>query len=83
MVTPINYYGQTKINIIADDVLYENGDKGSCVMGMKITFKGMTIAHQIAQGSLTNELFFNKVIEYFVELGYDCDDFRINYGRMD
>jgi len=81
--SPISANGQRMITNIAESIIDVHGDKGSCVMGMKLKFKGMVIAGQIAQGSLTNEYFFDAVIDGFEERGYNRYDFTIDYGRMD
>jgi hypothetical protein len=81
-LSPLNSDGQNAINSIANIVCDVHGDIGSCVMGMSLSYEGVTIAKQIAQGSLTNEYFFNAIIEYFTERGV-ANKFKIQWGRMD
>ena len=59
------------------------GDKGTCVMGMKLHYNGKQIADQICQGSLTNEEFFKRVIEHYVSEGKYREQFHIEHGMMD
>jgi hypothetical protein len=80
---PITEGGQNYIYAIGEAIVEQHGDKGSCVMGMKLLWKGMTCAYQIAQGSLTNEYFFNAVIDGFEERGFDRNDFTIDFGKLD
>ncbi len=52
-------------------ILKEVGDKGTCVIGMRLIYKSVPVAEQIAQGSITNELYFDEVKGRLVEeLGY-------------
>tara|TARA_R110000765_G_scaffold239936_1_gene342440 strand:+ start:476 stop:1030 length:555 start_codon:yes stop_codon:yes gene_type:complete len=80
-----NYWDEQKDNIsaIARGIIALYGDKGSCVMGMKLSYNGKQIADQICQGSLTNEKFFNQVIEHYVSEGKDKEQFHIEHGMMD
>ena len=80
-----NYWDEQKENLVAigTQIAFEFGDKGSCVMGMKLHYNGIQIADQISQGSLTNEKFFKRVIEHYVSKGKDEEQFHIEYGRMD
>ena len=60
------------------------GDKGSCVMGMKLTYQNETIQNQICQGSVTNQLAFMNIIQHFTDVHkLRFEDFTIQYGRMD
>lgn len=80
-----NYWDEQKENLVAigRQIAFEFGDKGSCVMGMKLHYNGIQIADQISQGSLTNEEYFKRVIEHYVSEGKDEEQFHIEYGRMD
>lgn len=67
-----------------DKILREVGDKGTCVMGMGLRYNGATIATQIAQGSITNELYFEEVKSRLIaEKNYEESRFSIEWGRMD
>ena len=80
-----NYWDEQKgqINKIFGEVWDDMDDQGSCVMGMKLHYNGKQIADQICQGSLTNEKFFNQVIEHYVSEGKDKEQFHIEHGMMD
>lgn len=80
---PYSENGQQIIKQIAKATLDIHGDQGSCVMGMRLKWRGIAVAHQICQGSLTNEYFFQAVIDAYMEMGFDTDAFSIEYGRMD
>jgi len=82
-INPYSENGQLYIQQIGRNCLEIYGDKGTCVMGMRLKWRGIAIASQIAQGSLTNEYFFDAVIDAFIERGYAPDSFSIEYGRMD
>jgi hypothetical protein len=63
---------------------YRGQDVGSCVLGMKLSYKKRLIVDQFAQGSVTNELYFDEVKKKLIEmLNFDSNSFVINYGRMD
>ena len=81
--SPLSETGQSLINATASATLDVHGDKGTCVMGMKLKFRGIQVARQIAQGSVTNEYFFMACIDLFEELGYARCDFTISNGYMD
>lgn len=80
---PMTKGGQNYINSIGEAIVEQHGDKGSCVMGMKLKWNGMICAYQIVQGSITNEYFFNAVIDGFEERGFDRNDFTIDFGKLD
>lgn len=82
-MNPYSENGQLYIQQIGRACLEIHGDKGTCVMGMRLKWRGIAIASQIAQGSLTNEYFFQAVIDAYMVKGYDPDNFSIDYGRMD
>lgn len=81
-LSPLDSDGQNVINSISNIVYLKHGDIGTCVMGMSLSYDGVTIANQITQGSLTNEYFFKAIIAYFTERGV-ADKFKIQWGRMD
>lgn len=65
-------------------IMKETGDKGTCVGGMKLKYNRYPIADQIAQGSITNELYFDEVKSRLVnELQYESTGFSIEWGWMD
>jgi len=65
-------------------VMKEHGDKGSCVLGMKLLYNRYPIATQIAQGSLTCEYYFEEVKQQLIEkLDYLESGFSIEWGRID
>jgi len=67
-----------------EKILREVGDKGTCVMGMALRYNGATVATQIAQGSITNELYFDEVKSRLIaEKNYEESRFSIEWGRMD
>lgn len=67
-----------------EKILREVGDKGTCVMGMALHYNGATVATQIAQGSITNELYFDEVKSRLIaEKNYEESRFSIEWGRMD
>lgn len=69
---------------IALKTLSTEGDKGSCVMGMKLTYQNDTIQKQICQGSVTNQVAFMNIIQHFTDVHkLRFEDFTIQYGRMD
>lgn len=81
--SPLSENGQLLINAIGRAMVDVHGDKGTSVMGMKLKFRGIQVARQIVQGSVTNEYFFMSVIDAFEERGYAREDFTIDNGRMD
>jgi len=81
--SPYSNSGQLLINAIGRAMVDVHGDKGTSVMGMKLKFRGIEVARQIVQGSVTNDIFFMSVIDAFEERGYAREDFTIFNGYMD
>ena len=81
--SPFSESGQLLINAIGRAMVDVHGDKGTSVMGMKLKYRGVEVARQIVQGSLTNDIFFMSVIDAFEERGYAREDFTIFNGYMD
>lgn len=69
---------------IAAEVLAEIGDSGTCVGGMKLYFRKVLIAEGIAQGSLTNYEYFERVTDNFIKFaGASKADFTTDEGWID
>lgn len=81
--TPMTQGGQNYTKAVAMMARHEAGDRGTCVMGMNLKWRGMTICRQLVQGSLSNEFIFDCIIDSWVHRGMDRADFTIDYGRMD
>lgn len=81
--SPFSESGQLLINAIGRAMVDVHGDKGTSVMGMKLKYRGVDVARQIVQGSVTNDIFFMSVIDAFEERGYAREDFTIFNGYMD
>ena len=81
--SPLSENGQLLINAIGRAMIDVHGDKGTCVMGMKLKFRGIEVVRQIVQGSVTNDYFFMSVIDAFEERGYAREDFKVFNGYMD
>lgn len=64
---------------------FGGNDEGTCVMGMELWLNGTLLASQIAQGSVTNERYFNYIISASCAMipGLDRDDFKIKWGWTD
>lgn len=76
---------ENKISIsdIRRAVLDEMGDQGTCVAGMKLRYEGRFIDDQIVQGSVTNEVYFQRIKEAMIAQGANESKFEIEYGWMD
>ena len=73
----------TEANNVSELAYSLFGDKGSCVMGMQLLYKGVKVANQSVQGSISTELFFNEVMDRAVQkFGANYNDFVTVHGRM-
>lgn len=74
----------TEANEMASMAYALFGDKGSCVMGMSLSYKGTPIAVQQVQGATSTQEFFNEIIDLGVEkYGMEEGCFITFHGRMD
>lgn len=77
------------INIFDDVVaeaqqMFEGQDQGTCVSGMKLYWNNLLVTTQIAQGSLTNEKYFQYIIDRVcADLPSQESNFKIDWGWMD
>jgi hypothetical protein len=72
-----------KMEWIAREVQEEYGDQGSCVLGYEMYVQGMKLCNQPWQGSVTCQIFYERVADYLVSLGIKKSDMFVEYGRMD
>jgi len=68
---------------IKEQVNQEYGDKGSCVLGYKMYINGIQYFSQPWQGSLSCEVFYDRVTDYLVDEGFNLSDITFDYGRLD
>ena len=71
------------IGLIRLQVNKEYGDKGTCVMGYNMYVNGRQLFRQPWQGSLSCEIFYDRVTDYLVEQGFNLSDITFDYGRID
>jgi hypothetical protein len=69
-----------RIDEIIKETYKEMGDKGSCVLGMCLKVNGKKLVDQICQGSLTNEVIFDRIKNLLELRGKRI---TIDYGIMD
>lgn len=72
-----------KIEDIYVDVRDNVGDKGSCVLGYKMYVNGDPLMVQPFQGSVSCDIFYDKVKAMLIKEGIDKHNINIDYGRLD
>ncbi len=79
----INSEQLNQILKIRSQVETEYGDKGSCVLGYRMYINGKQWFTQPWQGSISCEVFYDRVADYLVEQGFNLEDITFDYGRLD
>jgi hypothetical protein len=83
-VTAADYMERGIIEVVKASALHTYKDTGTCVLGMKLRYKGRLIADQHWQGCTPNYQMFQDIKSALIDqLGYEEKDFYMDEGVMD